>query len=183
MPAKTPVIGVFGGSFNPPHLGHLLAAVYALQQYELDQVWIVPAYGHAFGKELLPFSHRKNMCTALFKNMGKKFKVVDIDRQIENPGKTVFTLKALQRQHPSKRFRWIIGSDLVMETKSWYQVAKIQERFGFLVVPRALGNSKDFAIPNVNSTQIRKALAKKDLVDVITPPVLDYIQRNNLYVR
>ena len=52
----------FGGSFNPPHVGHFLAAAWVLCSGEVDEVWMVPCYKHAFGKALLPYEHRLAMC-------------------------------------------------------------------------------------------------------------------------
>lgn len=181
MPSKAPVIGVFGGSFNPPHLGHLLAAVFAMKQYQLDQVWFVPAYEHAFGKKLIEFHHRASMCEKLIKDIGTRFKVCDVERKIKNPGKALYTLEALAKKYPKKSFRWIIGSDLLSEVKTWHKVELIKKNFGFLVVPRGRGSKKTFFIPDISSTGVRRKLKSERHSDVVTPEVLSYIRKNGLY--
>jgi nicotinate-nucleotide adenylyltransferase len=169
-------IGVFGGSFNPPHLGHLLAAVYALKVFELDEIWFVPTYRHAFGKELWPFEDRMEMCERLISGLGPKFKVNPIEKTIRSDGKMLKTLEALSRKQKNCAFSLVIGSDILKQAKKWHRFDQIRDRFMVLVVPRgAKGNSK-LAIPDINSSEIRRRWSRKDSIDgLVTPEVASYL--------
>lgn len=175
-------IGVFGGSFNPPHYGHLLAAVYALKAYDLDQLWFVPAFEHAFGKSLVAFSHRQKMVQLLIEGLGPRFKVKSIEKTIKNPGKSWLTLQALQNKYPSYRFQWIIGSDLETDTRRWYNVKELKKKYGFLVVPRGSKHSAPFFIPDVRSMDIRRRIRRGQGLESLTPKsVQSYILQHRLF--
>ncbi len=149
-------VGIFGGSFNPPHLGHLLAAVYALKMFELDEIWFTPAYQHAFKKHLAPFSQRYRMLKQLIQGFTSKCRISNIEARIKNDGKMLHTIVALKKRWPRYRFFLVIGSDLTTETKRWYRFSEIQNKFGVLTVPRMKSKSRRIAIPNISSTKIRQ---------------------------
>ncbi|MFH1016969.1 MAG: nicotinate-nicotinamide nucleotide adenylyltransferase [Pseudomonadota bacterium] len=170
--ARRKWIGAFGGSFDPPHLGHLLAAVYALKVFELDEVWFVPAYQHAFGKKLSPFSKRLRMCRELIKGLGLKLKISTIEREIRSDGKMLRTLLALRKRHRHSRFSLVIGSDILRQKRRWYRFSEIEKRFGILVVPRGSAPAGNIAIPDVSSTEVRRRLRRrKPLDNLLTPAV------------
>ncbi len=171
MRDMTKWVGVFGGSFDPPHLGHLLAAVYALKVHELDEVWFVPAYRHAFGKELSPFAKRADMCRRLIAELGPRFRVSTIEKEIRSDGKMLKTLEALRKRHPERAFSLVVGSDVLKQKKAWYRFREIERQFMVLVVPRGIRKGI-VGIPDVSSTEIRKRLAKNQpLGDLVTPDV------------
>ena len=149
-------IGVFGGSFNPPHLGHLMAAIYALKKFRFDEIWLVPTFHHAFSKRLPPFQKRFKECKALIAQVGPNLKVSDIEKKIRSDGKMLLTLQALKKKYPKSKFQLVIGSDILKEKKRWYRFTEIKRKFGIAVVPRGKAKNGGFAIPNISSTKIRR---------------------------
>lgn len=175
-------VGFFGGSFNPPHLGHLLAAIYGLKQFELDEVWFVPAFRHRLAKELLPFDDRVKMCELLVKGMTSRLKVSTFEGDRKTDGKTLNTLLALRRKYKHHHFSLLIGSDLLKETKKWHRFKEIENRFSTLVVPRGTTTEGGIAIPDISSREIRKRRKNKaSLSELVTPEVAAYIFDNALY--
>ncbi len=170
-------VGIFGGSFDPPHLGHLLAAVYALKVFEFDEVWLVPAFRHAFAKDLSPFKHRVDMCKHLMLSLGNQFKVSEIEKETDSDGKMLLTLKALKKKHKDKAFSLIVGSDTLKDRDRWYKFEEIENSFMVFVVPRTGSTDSPFAIPNISSTEIRSRLKKgRPLGDLLTPDVAGLVK-------
>ncbi|MFH1263372.1 MAG: nicotinate (nicotinamide) nucleotide adenylyltransferase [Pseudomonadota bacterium] len=175
-------IGFFGGSFNPPHLGHLLASIYAIKTFELDEIWLAPVFKHRFEKDLAPYDDRIRMCELLVEGFEKYLKVSPIEKNRKSNGKTLETLLAMRKKHPHHHFSLIIGSDLKKETKQWYRFKEIENRFGVLVVPRGCGKGGELGIPDISSTEIRKRLkGNKWLGELVTPAVAAYIFEKGLY--
>jgi nicotinate-nucleotide adenylyltransferase len=172
MAGREKWIGVFGGSFDPPHLGHLLAAVYALKVFELDEVWFVPAHRHAFHKTMSPFEKRVRMLRKLIEHLGPRFKVSTVERDIRSDGKMLNTLLALRKKHKHVHFSLVIGSDILKQRKKWYRFGEIEKRFMVLVVPRGTSLRGGIAIPEVSSSEIRQRLRdRKSLSNLLTPAV------------
>ncbi len=170
--ARKKWIGVFGGSFDPPHLGHLLAAIYALKVFELDEVWFIPAFRHAFDKKMSPFSKRVEMCRELIEGLGPRFRVSTIEKTIRSDGKTLRTLLALRKHHGNFHFSLVIGSDVLRQTRKWYRFSEIEKRFMVLVVPRGTNRPGSLAIPEVSSTEIRRRVKlHRPLDNLLTPAV------------
>jgi nicotinate-nucleotide adenylyltransferase len=175
-------VGFFGGSFNPPHLGHLLAAVYALKTLELDEVWLVPVFRHRFQKDLVSYADRVRMCELLVEGFKPRIKVSTFEGDRRSDGKTLNTLLALRKKHPHDHFSLIIGSDLLPETKKWHKFKEIRDRFSVLVVPRGKAEDGGVAIPDVSSREVRRRLKnERSLGQLVTPDVAAYIFENNLY--
>src|ERR1700710_25515 len=108
-------IALYGGSFNPPHLGHELAAFYVLETANVDQLWFVPCFQHAFEKALQPFEDRFRMCELAAAALGPRARVSDIERELGQASRTLRTLRALEARHPGDTFVEVIGADLVAE--------------------------------------------------------------------
>lgn len=174
-------IGFFGGTFNPPHLGHLLAATYALKIFHLDEIWLAPVYHHPFAKKMIAFDHRKAMCDILVEKMSPPFRVTDIEKDLNHEGKTLFTLRNLQQKHPEHHFSLIIGSDLKDQLKSWNHADLLMKEFPVLVVPRGVQNDPS-SIPNISSTNIRADQYTKDQIQkVVTPEIYEYMIEKKIY--
>lgn len=174
-------VGFFGGSFNPPHLGHLLAATYALKVHGLDEVWLAPVYHHPFAKKMIDFDHRLTMCNLLVEQLTPPFRVTDIEKRLQHEGKTVFTLRELSKQNPNDQFSLIIGSDLKEQIKTWGHAEELLKEFPVLVVPRGIQNDPT-SIPNISSTDIRAENYSKDQIrNVVTPEIYDYMIKNKIY--
>ena len=184
-----PVIAVYGGSFDPPHLAHQMACLVALEAAAVDEIWLVPTYRHMFGKNLIAYEHRLAMCHLLARPFGDRARVSTVERDLggdTNP--MLSTLQALADQHPDHRFRLLIGSDILAERHLWYawdQVTKLAPplllaRLGAPVPDdwQAIGPP----LPDVSSSEVRHRLATGQDASALVPrSVLDYIAGAGLY--
>jgi nicotinate-nucleotide adenylyltransferase len=184
-------VALFGGSFNPPHVAHQLAALYVLETAPVDALWFVPAFEHAFGKPLVPFEDRLEMCELATAALGSRVRVSDVERAIGGRSLTLRTVRRLTELHPEHAFSLVIGSDLQADVSSWYRAEELVRAIPFIVVDRAAGRrsgadaaatTPPVAMPDVSSTAVRAALAAGQPVDAFVPrAVLDYIRRKGLY--
>lgn len=180
-------VAVFGGSFNPPHVGHVLAVAYVLAVHEVDEVLVVPAFRHPFNKDLCAFEHRAAMARLAFGDLAR-VSVSEIERELGAPvSRTVDTLEALLERHSDWRLHLVIGADVLHDREKWHRFERVVELASPLVLGRA-GVSHPEApravLPEVSSSQIRSALARGDrgVVDSLVPRrVRDYIEREGLY--
>jgi nicotinate-nucleotide adenylyltransferase len=179
-------VAVYGGSFDPPHLGHVLSVAWALCADNVDEVWIVPTWEHAFGKQHgAPFHERKRMCELAFAPF-RNVEISDVERRLGGVSKTLYTLQALQDEHPEARFRLLVGADVLPTTDRWHRWEDVLKIAPALVVGREgypLPEGCPLSIPNVNSTEIRFRLANShDLTGLVPAEVIEYIRANGLYV-
>ncbi len=149
-------VAVFGGSFNPPHLGHVLAGTWLLATGEVDHVLVVPAYRHAFGKNLAPFPLRMRLAEAAFACVAHA-SVDPIEYELSGESRTLHTLEALARLHPTWELRLVIGTDVLAEAGKWYRFDRVRELARPLVLPRSDGSTPS-PLPVLSSTQVRSAL-------------------------
>jgi nicotinate-nucleotide adenylyltransferase len=199
-----PRVAVFGGSFNPPHVAHVLAVVYALEVAPIDEVLIVPVYQHPFSKELAPFEDRLAMCQAA---MGwiPGASISNVEQQLGGDSLTLRTLTHLSQEHPDWVLRLLVGADVLADLPKWHRFDKIAEIAPPIVLGRAgvpadrgragaMGlhaasspaamRAPEPILPRVSSTEIRDALRRGD-VEAVRPllpaRVLAYIQEHGLY--
>lgn len=176
-------VAFFGGSFDPPHVGHVLAASWVLSTGDVDEVWIVPAFEHAFGKGLAPFEHRKAMAELAFAHL-RGASVSDVEARMGGSSYTVRTLEKLAEEHPGTRFRLVVGTDLVDEISSWHEGHRVNDLAELLVVGRGghTEGDEDIAMPEVSSTEIRRRIAAGEPAWAMVPrAVLAYIAEHELY--
>ena len=130
-------IGVFGGTFDPVHLGHLIVAEQAREQGRLDEVWFVPAPRppQKGGQPITRFEARVEML-ALAIAGNPTFKIDEIEKERSGPSYTVETLAELQRRHPGDSFFLLIGSDSLLDLPNWRDPGGILARAGLLVTAR-----------------------------------------------
>lgn len=167
-------VGVYGGSFSPPHVGHALVAAWLRWADRVDEVWLVPAADHPFGKPLAPFSGRVEACRALAALVGPWVKVVPIEASLPAPSFTVNTLDALAAAHPEVSLRLVVGADVLADTPRWRAWDRIVAAYPPIVVGRAgfpdVPGAPTF--PGVSSTGVRAALrAGEDLSHLVPPAV------------
>jgi nicotinate-nucleotide adenylyltransferase len=157
-------IGVQGGSFDPPHVGHAMVAAWLRWTDRVDEVWLVPAFDHPFGKAMSPFHDRVRWCEALASVLGPWARVDPIERDLGGTSYTVRTLDALAALHPEHRFHLVIGADVLGDTPRWKDWARIASVYAPIVVGRAGHGDVATAptFPEVSSTAIRRALASGD---------------------
>jgi nicotinate-nucleotide adenylyltransferase len=130
-------IGIFGGTFDPVHMGHLILAEQCRDQAKLDQVWFLPAAHppHKTGAALTRFEQRCEMIE-LATAGHPAFKVERIEKDLPPPSYTAETLAELHRRHPADEFFLLMGSDGLPDLPGWYEPRKVIERAGLVVVPR-----------------------------------------------
>src|SRR5438132_4019251 len=119
-----PEIALFGGSFDPPHVGHLLAASYVLATEPVDELWLVPVFEHPLGKKpAAPFEHRVELCERLARDLPRTR--VSRAEQESGEARTVDLLEWLQRKHPGTKFALVLGTDLNAERAQWKNFERI----------------------------------------------------------
>ncbi len=183
-------IGLFGGSFNPPHVCHTIVTLWTLQTQPVDEVWWIPTYQHAFGKDLAPYGDRRHMCELALEEL-ERVCIADIERDIGGESRTIDTLDALEGRHPDTQFHLVVGTDILEETDQWKRWDEIERRVELVVVGRSGHNGAerssktfDFELPDVSSTRTREAFQDDDrdwLEHWIPDDVLDYALEHGLY--
>lgn len=198
-------LGVFGGTFDPPHIGHLVVATVAMEEMGLDKVVFVPAGINPLkvGKTVTAAEHRLQM-VKLAVASHPKFEVSDWELNQPGPSFTVHTLEYFHQQHPEAELFFIIGADNLHILPKWRNVERIVELATILAVTRPgfdLKTSTEtvFAlfphiskrilsveIPGleISSTWIRERLVKNRSVEHLLPQeVIRYTEENKLYER
>src|SRR5437660_1568301 len=104
-------VALLGGSFNPPHVGHLMAALYVRSVLGDDEVWLLPTFHHPFGKPTLGYEHRVAMCEAAARDVGPWLKVSRAESEVKaTEGRTIDLLESMLPKHAGTQFRLVIGS-------------------------------------------------------------------------
>lgn len=192
-------VALFGGSFNPPHVCHTLATLWVLQTQPVDEVWWIPTYEHAFDKQLVDFESRHRMCELATEDFDR-VRIHDVERALGGESRTIDTVRALRRRHPNTEFWLVIGTDILDEVERWKNWRGLTRLVHLIVIgrqgydgdlanatadARSVTDSRDLHLPDVNSTAIRRALAACEYGPIrpwIPRPVLDYIERHELYL-
>lgn len=189
-------IGIFGGSFNPPHIAHLIVAETVRDQFDLEQIWWIPSLNppHKEDGQLVSAEHRLAM-TRRATEQNPAFEVSDIEIQREGISYTVHTLRALQRDYPDTSFWLIIGSDSLRDFGAWHRPDEITERVPVIVYkrPGAISSIADPRYSNqvcfadaplleVSGTEVRARCRKGRSIRYLVPePVRKYIEKHDLY--
>ncbi len=156
-----PRIALFGGSFDPPHLGHVLAAVHARSVGGCAEVWVLPSAVHPWAKALSPWDRRWILCQEAFAPLGPWCRVRDDERG--NPsGFTYDLVVKLRAENPEADFLLMGGSDTKQQLPAWYRGEELARIIGIHVVPRGGHDAGISALPPVSSTLVRKLLAARD---------------------
>ncbi len=175
-------IALFGGSFDPPHLGHVLAAAYAFAVAPIDAVWVLPSRVHPYAKTLAPYAQRRMLCDAAFGRLG--FCEVR-DDELDNPGGfTVDLVERLAATHPTYRWSLIGGSDTSADLHRWHRGADLVRLVDVIAVPRrGYDDAHPAALPAISSTAVRAALIGGRSIDEMVPPaVAELIRANRWYI-
>ena len=195
-PPSTFDVGLFGGSFNPPHVAHLIVADVVRDQFGLDEVWWIPNAQppHKPDLDLADAPHRLAMTErAIDGHPG--FRVSDIEIQRSGVSYTVDTVRALQDRHPETRFALIIGSDSLDQFASWRCPDEIADRVPMIVYKRP-GAIESVAAPRfanrvhyvaapvmeISGTEVRlRRQAGRSIRYIVPDAVRDYIEAHDLY--
>lgn len=130
-------IGIFGGTFDPPHLGHLILAERCREEANLDEVWFLVSYAppHKQGQQITRFEQRCDMVTLAVTGQ-PAFRVEPIEKELPPPSYTARTLAELHERHPRHTFSLIVGGDSVQELPTWFEPATVLKLAGLVAVPR-----------------------------------------------
>jgi nicotinate-nucleotide adenylyltransferase len=189
-------IGILGGTFDPLHIGHLVAASEALHAVELDRVIFIPA-GRPWQKSTYAPAEDRFMMTTLGVAAHPHFSVSRVELDRRGPTYTVETLETLTSFFQGSSLFFIAGMDAVADLGTWHRVEELASLAEVIAVTRP-GSTFDIAaapegwprvhameIPqlDVSSTMVRQRLAKGEPIDFLVPPtVVDYIRQHGLYV-
>lgn len=196
-------VGILGGSFNPPHIGHSLIAQQIKEIYSLDEVWLMPTYKHPFEKKTESSNHRLAM-TEFLENKFIKTSKIELDRK--QVSYTIDTFQALKKKYLEHSFYWIIGSDQLAQVKKWKDWKELFEAAQFIIFPRpyekesmeevvkeALGLDvvpdniqlvpiKDVVLIDISSTKVRNRVKSGNSIHyMVDPQVESYIKKEKLY--
>ena len=176
---------IYGGSFNPPHLGHQMSCLYLLEAMGAEAVWLVPAVNHPFGKELADFGARVDMCELIAAPFAGRVRVSHIEAEPGMSGRTYDTLVGLKQAHPTLSFVLAIGSDILPETPEWYRWSELEAMVPVVVIARPGSPSSratPVEMPAVSSADLRRRLLAGDGIEGLVPAsVAEYIRRQDLY--
>ncbi|WOD45195.1 nicotinate (nicotinamide) nucleotide adenylyltransferase [Hwangdonia lutea] len=189
-------IGLYFGSFNPIHIGHLVIANHLVEHSDLDQIWFVVTPHNPFKKKssLLDNYQRLEMVYRATKDY-PKLQPSDIEFNLPQPNYTINTLVYLQEKHPDYKFSLIMGEDNLKSFHKWKNYELILENHHIYVYPRLskghvetqFDNHKkihhiDAPIMELSSTFIRSAIkAGKNIQPMLPQHVWEYLDEMNFY--
>lgn len=183
-------IGILGGTFNPPHQGHLIMAEYVRVELNLDEVWFIPTYHPPHKQHAhIAAKHRVAMLEEAIQD-SKAFKInmIEIDRS--GKSYTIDTLTEFKRIYPKYDFYFIIGGDMVDYLPHWKDIDKLVEIVTFVGVNRVgykLTSPYPFLevmapLVDISSTMIRERLNEGKSIKYLVPDSVDsYIKEYRLY--
>lgn len=193
MSAKKKEIGLFFGSFNPIHIGHLILANYMVEYTDMDELWFVVSPQNPFKerKTLLPEIHRYAIVDRAIEE-DDRFKVSNIEFNLPKPSYTVDTLAYLVEKHPNYEFSLIMGQDNLEHLHKWKNAAYLIENHLIYVYPRPNCKSVNLQSSNINlldapmieisASFIRKAIKDKKNVSWYLPKgASKYIEEMGFY--
>lgn len=191
-------IGLFFGSFNPIHIGHLILANYILEKSDMEQLWFVVSPQNPFKekKSLLMDYNRLDMVNLALKNY-PKMRASNVEFYLPKPSYTTDTLAYLKEKYPENTFALIMGEDNLKNLHKWKNAAYLVENNHIIVYPRkaALQESEaertlkhenisliDAPILEISATLIRTMIKENQNVRPMLPPeVFDYLDGSSFY--
>ncbi|MBF8250240.1 MAG: nicotinate-nucleotide adenylyltransferase, nicotinate-nucleotide adenylyltransferase [Candidatus Levybacteria bacterium] len=141
-------IAILGGSFDPPHNGHVAIANRLLKLLNFDQVWLMPCYQHPFNKNLSAPNIRFEMTKFLENAL---VKVSDLEIKKKTISYSIDALKFLAKTRPQDNFSWIIGTDQVGSFTKWKNWQKIIDNFQLIIVPRTEYEKAEKQLQNIKT--------------------------------
>ncbi len=177
---------LFGGSFDPPHVSHVLVASYVLSVAAVEGVIVVPAYKHPLEKRAsASFEERVHMCELAFADL-RRVEISRVEEELGGESRTLLVVEELIRRDPDRSYRLVMGSDLLGEIDRWHAFDRLAAIAPPFVVTRAgfpaPGIDDAAAIPAVSSTMVRDRLRQGvDANGIVPRAVLAYAIERGLY--
>ncbi|KHF41931.1 nicotinate-nucleotide adenylyltransferase [Halalkalibacter okhensis] len=187
-------IGLFGGTFNPPHLGHLLFAQEVLVEFGLDEIWFIPVNvpPHKESDDLASNQDRLDMLVGATDDH-EQFYVNTIELEREGPSYTIDTIRQLTQLYPAYEFSFLIGGDMIEYLPKWEKIDELLELITFIGVKRP-GSSVDttsyskhvrlleMAQVDISSTAIRKRVQEGKPITYLVPERVEVlVKERKLY--
>jgi nicotinate-nucleotide adenylyltransferase len=186
-------IGLYFGSFNPVHNGHLIIATHVINSTDLKEVWLIVSPQNPFKKSanLLNEQHRLNLVKTAIEGEFQ-LKASNIEFKLPRPSYTIDTLTYLGEKYPQHNFTLIMGGDSFTNLPKWKNGHLIMENYGIYIYNRpgfeikepVPGNCKvlDAPLLEISSTRIRELIKQKKSIRYLVPDsVMEEISRNNYY--
>lgn len=190
-------IGIIGGSFDPIHNGHLIIALDACEQFELDRVLFVPAFQAPLKSKSPDASPCQRMQMVRLATAGEpKFEASDVDYRFESTSYSVRTASTLTEDFPGAELHWILGADQIAQLHLWRDIEKLSQLVRFIAFERpGFQSLTSPELPactrilrgqmrqlEISSTEIRQRLKNGRPAKYFLPAqVFDYIKAENLY--
>lgn len=201
-------IGIFGGTFNPPHKGHVRMIDKMTEELELDKVLIIPNKlpTHKRCDDLADNRDRLAMCKIAFKNPKYEISTIEMDRETDSY--TIYTIEQLKKKYPNDDLYLIIGSDMFLIFHKWYKHKEILDQCTICVASRntdeniqslrsyafdKLGvympklDGKNIHISlldayEVSSSEVRERINdERSLYGIVDPEIIEYMENHKLY--
>ncbi|AZI54133.1 nicotinate (nicotinamide) nucleotide adenylyltransferase [Epilithonimonas vandammei] len=194
-------IGLFFGSFNPIHIGHLILANYILEHSDMQELWFVVSPQNPFKekKSLLNDHNRLDMVQLAIKNY-QKMRASNVEFSLPTPSYTIDTLTYLQEKHPDYSFSLIMGEDNLGSLHKWKNYDLLLQNYQVIVYPRIFGedissspnvtqlknhhniHKIDAPIIELSATEIRDMIKSgKNVRPMLPPEVFEYLDGSSFY--
>lgn len=192
--------GLYFGSFNPIHIGHMVIANYMVENSDLDEVWfIVSPHNPLKKKTSLLADHHRIRLTELATENDDRLSVSDIETRMPQPSYTIDTLTWLSEKHPTREFALIMGGDNLATLHKWKNAEELVRKYSLYIYPRKNKQSGypeeleelikeariilvDAPLMEISGTFIRQSIAQgKDIRHFLPPAVWKYIDEMNFY--
>jgi len=188
------ITGLYFGSFNPIHIGHLAIANFMIEFSELEQLWFVvsPQNPLKQKKSLLKDYHRLEM-VRLAVEEDDRFRASDIEFRLPTPSYTIDTLAYLEEKHPNREFQLVMGTDGLRTFHKWKHADLIAKKYHRLIYPRPgtdMGSAThlpnttlvDAPLMEISSSFIRKAIREgKDVRHLMPVKAYKYMREMHFY--
>lgn len=190
-------VGLFFGSFNPIHIGHLILANYILENSDMAELWFVVSPQNPFKdkKTLLKDHNRLDMVQLSVKNY-PKMRASNVEFSLPKPSYTIDTLTYLKEKYPDHSFALIMGEDNLKGLPKWKNSDKLIENYQIIVYPRLFAGEKqeneylkhenismvNAPIIELSATEIRNMIKnEKNVRPMLPPEVFEYLDGSNFY--
>lgn len=190
-------IGLFFGSFNPIHIGHLILANYITEHSDMDELWLVVSPQNPFKekKSLLKDTNRLDMVQLAIQNY-PKMRASNVEFSLPQPSYTIDTLAHLKEQYPQYSFALIMGEDNLKSLHKWKNAEKLMNDYQIIVYPRVSNGDEEkqhqfqhenisliqAPVIEISATEIRNMIKQgKNVRPMLPPEVFEYLDGSSLY--